>query len=291
MKQDEQEEQERMIRLRAPTEERPPVVELDDVGIYFHLHRRSRINLRQAILRRQWIHRPDVLWALRHLNLTLHEGQVLGIIGPNGAGKSTLCLILSQILPPDEGKVVVRGKVSQLVSMGTGFNNDLSGRANVRLYSAYLGIKRGELDAMIEEIVDFSELGDFIDEPLRHYSGGMRARLGFSVASTLNPEILVLDEVFSVGDAKFRGKATMKLVHMMNRCKLIAIVSHSTDFLRALCTHCLWLERGQLHRYGKAADVLAEYDEVMGESSAEMGTEMEAGVVAAPDMGPDFDTM
>jgi len=251
-----------------------PIVELRNAGVYFHLHRRKKINLRQAILRRQWISQHEVLWALRHVDLELYEGQVLGMIGHNGAGKSTLCLILSQILQPDEGEVIVRGKVSQLVSLGAGLNSDLSGRANVRLYAAYLGISRKEVDAKIDEIIAFSELGDFIDEPMRHYSSGMRARLGFAVASSLDPEILILDEVFSVGDAKFRRKSELRLEEMMARCRLIVVVSHSSDFLRKIATHCLWLRQGRLVRFGKAAEVLDEYDEAMG------------GRVD-PDLGPD----
>jgi ABC-type polysaccharide/polyol phosphate transport system ATPase subunit len=250
-----------------------PIVRLRDLGVYFHLHRRQKVNLRQAILRRTWISRAQVLWALRHVDLELYEGQVLGIVGHNGAGKSTLCLVLSQILQPDEGEVVVRGKVSQLVSLSTGLNSDLSGRANVRLLAAYLGIPKGEIEAKLEEIIEFSELGEFIDEPMRHYSSGMRARLGFSVATTLEPEILILDEVFSVGDARFRRKSQARIEAMMSRCKLIAIVSHSSDFLRTLCTHCLWLEHGQVTRFGEAAEVLAAYDAAMGKPGQTAGDE------------------
>lgn len=243
---------------------REPVVEMRDVGVYFHLHRQQKINLRQAILRRQWRQRPEVLWALRHVDLTLYPGQVLGIVGPNGAGKSTLCLMLSQILQPDEGDLLIRGEVSQLVAFGTGLNPDLSGRANVRLLAAYLGIPRREIDAKLEEIIEFSELGTFVDEPMRHYSSGMKARLAFSVASTMNPEILILDEVFSVGDASFRRKSRARIEEMMSNCKLIAIVSHSSDFLRSLCTHGLWLEKGRVVQFGGAAEVLDAYDACMG---------------------------
>ena len=249
---------------RSQNPEAEPVVRMRNLGTYFHLHRRRKINLRQALIQRRFVAKPEVLWALRHLSLDLHEGQVLGIVGPNGAGKSTLCLVLSQILQPDEGEIVVRGTVSQLVSLSTGLNSELSGRANVRLLAAYLGIPRTVIDEKIHEIIDFSELGDFIDEPMRHYSSGMKARLGFSVATTLEPEILILDEVFSVGDAKFRQKSKARLDAMMAHCKLIAIVSHSSDFLRTLCSHALWLEQGRLVRFGKAAEVLDAYDEVMG---------------------------
>ncbi len=246
------------------------IVRLKNLGVYFHLHRRQKINLRQAILRRQWGARPELLWALRHITLELFEGDVVGIVGHNGAGKSTLCLVLSQILQPDEGEVQIRGKVSQLVSLSTGLNSDLSGRANVRLLAAYLGIPRAVIDSKIDEIIEFSELGEFIDEPMRHYSSGMRARLGFSVATTLEPEILILDEVFSVGDARFRAKSRARIDEMMARCKLIAIVSHSSEFLRTLCSHALWLEKGRVVRFGKAAEVLDEYDEAMGQPEGPM---------------------
>lgn len=249
---------------RHDEERNEPVVELDDVGIWFHLHQRRKINLRQAILRREFFRKPERLWALRNVNLKLYDGQVLGIVGPNGAGKSTLCLVLSQILPVDEGKVTVRGKVSQLVGLNTGMQQDLSGRANVRVMAAYVGIPKAEVDAKMEEIIDFSELGRFIDEPMRHYSSGMKSRLGFSIATALQPDILLLDEVFSVGDARFRHKSKKRIEEMMSLCRLIAVVSHSTEFLRTLCTDCLWLEHGQVVRLGKTEDVLDEYEEVMG---------------------------
>jgi ABC-type polysaccharide/polyol phosphate transport system ATPase subunit len=130
--------------------------------------------------------------------------------------------------------------------------------------AAYLGIPKDEVDEKLEEIIEFSELGHFIDEPMRHYSSGMKARLGFSVATALQPDILLLDEVFSVGDARFRHKSKRRIDEMMARCRLIAVVSHSTDFLRSLCTDVLWLEQGRVVRLGKAGDVLDEYEEVMG---------------------------
>lgn len=253
---------------RADEDRNEPVIQLEDAGIWFHLHRRTKINLRQAILRRQLLHKPARLWALRHLNLKLYDGQVLGIIGPNGAGKSTLCLVLSQILPLDEGSVTVRGKVSQLVGLNTGMQQDLSGRANVRLMAAYLGIPKDEIESKMQEIIDFSELGHFIDEPMRHYSSGMKGRLGFSVATALQPDILLLDEVFSVGDARFRIKSKRRIEEMMARCRLIAVVSHSTEFLRELCTDCLWIDQGRVVRLGKTADVIDEYEEVMGPGSS-----------------------
>jgi len=255
------------------SEEGTPVVEMRDVGLYYWRQTQKRTTLKDAFLNWRWGQRPKLLWALRHLDLTCYEGQTLGIVGPNGAGKSTLCLVLSNILTPDEGEIAVRGKVSTLVTLGSGFNPDLTGRSNIHLYAAFLGIPRREIDRNIEAIIEFSELGDFIDDPMRHYSSGMRARLGFSVATTLNPEILVLDEVFAVGDQRFRIKSQKRIQEMMSRSRLIVIVSHSTPFLREMCTNCLWMENGTVREYGEASVILDAYDRFMGAPRRLLDTE------------------
>jgi ABC-type polysaccharide/polyol phosphate transport system ATPase subunit len=206
------------------------------------------------------------LWALRGLTATFHEGQTVGIVGRNGAGKSTLCLTLARILTPDEGSATIRGDVSALVTLGSGFNLDLTGRDNIVLYSSFLGIPRDVIQARIPEIIEFSELGDFIDEPIRHYSSGMRARLGFSVASMLEPEILILDEVFAVGDRQFRLKSRKRLEQMMEQSRLIVVVSHSVPFLRGIATHCLWLDKGRVQQFGPADEVLDAYTAATGGS-------------------------
>ena len=234
------------------------------IGIFFRRQSRKRITLKQLLLRRQWGQRTPVLWALRNLDLSLYEGQSVGVVGHNGAGKSTLCLVMSQILMPDEGEVTIRGKVSTLVTLGAGLNRDLSGRANIQLYAAFLGMSRKEIDARIDEIIEFSGLAEFIDDPVRQYSSGMKSRLGFSVAATLEPEILILDEVFSVGDQRFRIKSQRRIEEMIARSRLIVIVSHNTDFLRRLCTHALWLDHGLVRDFGEAGPVLQAYDQAMG---------------------------
>ena len=235
-----------------------PLVELDDVGIWFRLHAR-KTSLRRAVLGRLhggWRGRSqNLLWALRNINLKLYEGQAVGIVGHNGAGKSTLCLTLAQILTPDEGQATIRGKVSTLLTLGAGFNRDLSGRANILLYAAFLGIPRDVIEAKLPEIIAYSELGDFIDEPIRAYSRGMRARLGFAVATELEPEILILDEVLAVGDRQFRAKSRKRMEEMMGQSRLIVIVSHSSPLLRQICSHALWLHKGQLRQFGEADEV------------------------------------
>jgi ABC-type polysaccharide/polyol phosphate transport system ATPase subunit len=236
-------------------------IEARDLGVCYRLRGRHRRSVREMLLQGRPWRRAPLLWALRDVSFAAQEGQSVGIIGPNGAGKSTLCLVLARILTPDEGTVTVQGRVSPLLTLGAGFNPDLSGRGNIQLCAAFLGIPRATIHQKIDEIIEFSELGDFIDEPIRTYSGGMRARLGFSVAAALDPEILILDEVLAVGDRSFRAKSQQRLEEMMTESKLIVIVSHALDFLRQICTHCLWLEQGRLVQFGETGAVLDAYEQ------------------------------
>ena len=211
------------------------------------------------------------------LTLTLrYEGQALGVIGHNGAGKSTLCLVLAQILSPDEGRAAIRGKVSTLLRLDACFNRELSGRDNLELYGAFLGLGRHDLAGRVDEIIEFSELGEFIEEPVGHYSSGMRARLAFSVAATLEPDILLLDEILGVGDRAFRAKSERRIREMMEASRLIVIVSHAIGFLRGVCTHCLWLDHGQVKAYGPADEVLDAYEEHTGGKRATTWVEEDA---------------
>lgn len=237
-----------------------PIIEFKDVGLWFRLQARRPRSLREVLLRRRRSDASDTRWALRNVNFVCREGESWGIIGHNGAGKSTLCLMLASILTPDEGVATVRGKVSALVTLGAAFNKALTGRDNIQLYAAYLGIPAKVLASKMDEIIDFAELQEFIDEPIRNYSTGMRARLGFAVATSLDPEILILDEVLSVGDRGFRVKSQKRIKSMMKRSKCILTVSHSTSFLRAITTHCLWLDRGSVHMMGPASEVLDAYE-------------------------------
>jgi ABC-type polysaccharide/polyol phosphate transport system ATPase subunit len=241
-----------------------PVVELRGLGVYFRLQQRSRVSIRKALLGGGLRRKAPMIWALREVDLTCHEGEIVGVVGPNGAGKSTLCLVLSRILEPDEGTVQVRGHVSTLLSLGAGFNRELSGRDNILLNAAFLGIPRKEIARRMQTIVDFADLGEFIDQPIRFYSNGMRSRLGFAIATSLDPEILVLDEVLSVGDRAFRAKSQARMQELMARSRLIVIVSHATSFLRSVCTRCLWLERGRVRAFGEAGAVLDAYEQEMG---------------------------
>lgn len=237
-----------------------PIVELRDVGIWYRREHASARSLRDRVFGFGMRARPDIRWALRHVDLTCREGESWGIVGRNGAGKSTLCLLLADILAADEGRVSIRGKVSTLVTLGAAFQPELSGRENVLLHAAFVGTSRATIDAKMGDIVEFSGLREFIDEPMRTYSTGMRARLGFAVATSLDPEILILDEILSVGDAEFRAKCEAKMEALMARSKCIITVSHSTSFLRKVTTHCVWLERGAVVRSGPSHAVLKEYE-------------------------------
>ena len=245
-----------------------PLIRVANISICFRLHRKRSLSLREMILSGRLRSSAPLLWALRDVSFTCSEGQTLGIIGFNGAGKSTLCLALARILDPDEGELTVRGTVSPLLGLGAGFVPDLSGRENIQLCSAFLGMPRAHVARMMDEIIAFSELETHIDEPLRHYSSGMRARLGFSIAATLNPEILILDEVLAVGDRLFHAKSKKRIEQMMAQSKIIIVVSHAIGFLRSICTHCLWLHQGRVAQYGVAAEVLDAYEQSTGNPKA-----------------------
>ncbi|MED4164907.1 ABC transporter ATP-binding protein, partial [Halalkalibacterium halodurans] len=168
-----------------------------------------------------------IVWPLRNLDFTGYKGEILGIIGSNGAGKTTLCKMLSGILKPDEGELYVDGRVSALFSLGMGFKKELTGRENAYLNGMMLGIEKDQIDQFIDEIHEFSGLGSFIDQPMKYYSSGMKARLGFSVAAFLEPEILILDEALNTGDAAFGKKAAAKMKELVSKAKMVILVTHS----------------------------------------------------------------
>ncbi len=234
------------------------VIEATDVGVKFRKYRSRRRRLRAWLLRRDE-RRMSEFWALRHVTFSVEEGEVLGVIGSNGAGKSTLLRVIAGIYRPDEGAITVRGRVSPLLALGAGFRPDLTGRDNVYLNGVLLGLSRREIDARFDEIVDFAELGDFIDQPIRTYSSGMAARLGFAIATSLEPDILLIDEVLGVGDEHFRRKSTAKMREFMRKAKAIVLVTHSMDLVREVCTRALWLERGQIYKMGDPDEVVESY--------------------------------
>ena len=201
----------------------------------------------------------EEFWALRDVSFEVKRGEVLGIIGHNGAGKSTLLKVISGILKPTSGSVQVKGTVVPMLELGSGFDFDLTGRENVFLNGAILGYSEQFLKEKYEEIVDFSELGQFIDVPLRNYSSGMVMRLAFSIATVVQPDILIVDEILSVGDADFQEKSKHRMLELMGGGTTVLFVSHSLGQIQEMCDRVLWLEKGRLKMAGKTKTVCAMY--------------------------------
>lgn len=248
-----------------------PAIRAENVSVGFLLrYHRSEVTLRETFVRQldrfswrgdregRWSQR---FWALRNITLDVHPGEVLGLVGRNGSGKSSLLKTLAGILEPDEGHVAVQGKVGCLMSFGVGFKPNLSGRENAYINGSILGLSEREVDQRIQDIIDFADLGDFIDAPVRTYSSGMKGRLGFAIAVHINPDVLLLDEVLSVGDAAFREKAGSILDRMREEQKTIVIASHSIKLLQEQCTRVVWLDKGQIRMSGTADEVTAAYVE------------------------------
>lgn len=198
-------------------------------------------------------------WALRDINFEIKQGDVLGIIGKNGAGKSTLLKILSRVTAPTIGDVKIRGRIASLLEVGTGFHPELTGRENIFMNGAILGMSKQEIRAKLDEIIDFSGVEQYIDTPVKRYSSGMRVRLAFSVAAHLEPEILVVDEVLAVGDASFQKKCISKMSEVSSGGRTILFVSHNMNSIRKLCNECLWLDEGQLKNTGATLSIIDDY--------------------------------
>ena len=191
-------------------------------------------------------------WALQDVDFSIEKGEVLGLVGANGAGKSTMLKVISGILKPTEGSVIVRGNVAPMLELGSGFDFDMTGRENIFLNGAILGYSEEFLKSKYEDIVAFSEIGPFIDMPLRNYSSGMVARLAFSVATVVVPEVLIVDEVLAVGDAEFQEKSRKRMMELMSGGTTVLFVSHSMDQIRQMCNRVVWLERGSVRIFDKA---------------------------------------
>ena len=201
----------------------------------------------------------EEFWALKDVSFEVKKGEVLGIIGHNGAGKSTLLKVISGILKPTEGSVQVNGTIVPMLELGSGFDFDLTGRENVFLNGAILGYSEQFLKEKYEEIVAFSELGQFIDVPLRNYSSGMVMRLAFSIATVVNPDVLIVDEILAVGDADFQEKSKKRMLELMGGGTTVLFVSHSIEQIREMCSHVIWLDHGTVRADGAAQDVCKAY--------------------------------
>lgn len=198
--------------------------------------------------------------ALKHVSFDVNKGEVVGLIGHNGAGKSTMLKVISGILKPTEGSVVVRGNIAPMLELGSGFDFDMTGRENIFLNGAILGYSETFIKSKYEEIVAFSEIGQFIDVPLRNYSSGMVARLAFSVATVVVPEVLIVDEVLSVGDAAFQEKSRARMMELMSGGTTVLFVSHNLQQIKEMCSRVMWLEHGEVKAFGDMCEVCRTYE-------------------------------
>lgn len=245
----------------------PLAMKIDHVSMKFNLSSEKVDNIKEYVikmLKKELMYQE--FWALRDINFEVRRGDRLGIMGLNGAGKSTLLKIVSGVLKATEGTVTTNGKIAPLLELGAGFDRQYTGSENIFLYGAMLGFSKEFLQEKYDEIVEFSELGSFIDVPVKNYSSGMKARLGFSVATIVEPEILILDEVLSVGDAKFRKKCENRIQSMFDKGVTVLFVSHSTSQVLRMCNRGILLEQGRLIAQGTAEDVVSFYEAKMNEN-------------------------
>jgi ABC-2 type transport system ATP-binding protein len=247
----------------APSDpDRPVAIEVSDLGVRYSLRFTKKTTVRttfQNLLQRR--DGPSHFWALKDVNFRVPHGECLAVIGPNGAGKSTLLQVLAGILTPSEGNIEVRGQISSLLTLGAGFDQDLSGRDNILLAGAFLGIDHRDMLQRIDGIVDFADLGQFIDAPIKTYSSGMRARLGFSIATSVDPDVLLLDEVLSTGDQVFRAKSYQRIVRLMSGAKAIVLVTHDMNWVTEFCNRAILLERGKIIAEGEPVEIVKLHQE------------------------------
>ncbi len=237
-----------------------PIIEVRDVSIMFNKSSEKVDSIKEyfvRLMKHQLMF--EEFWALKNISLTIEKGDAVGIVGLNGSGKSTLLKIIAGVMKPTKGTVKVHGSVAPMIELGAGFDMDLSARENIYLNGAVLGYSRTEMDKKAESILDFAELWDFVDVPLKNYSSGMVARLGFSIATAHTPDILIVDEVLGVGDYKFQEKCEKRINEIVDTGATVLFVSHSIQQVEKLCKHALWLEKGKQVMYGDIQDVCAAY--------------------------------
>lgn len=240
-----------------------PAIVVDHVSMKFNLSKEKVDNLKEYFIKSiKGQIQYNEFWALTDVSFTIEKGEKVAILGLNGAGKSTLLKIIAGVFKPSEGKVTRNGKVVPLLELGAGFDSQYTGRENIFLYGAMLGCKKDFLKEKYDEIVEFSELGEFIDVPLKNYSSGMKSRLGFAIATMVKPQILILDEVLSVGDAKFKKKSEKRIREMMDDGVTVLFVSHSIQQVKRICNKAMILEKGKLIAYGDLDEVLPIYEKM-----------------------------
>jgi ABC-type polysaccharide/polyol phosphate transport system ATPase subunit len=236
------------------------VIQLQDVGVRYRVASESVSTFKEYMIRRfQGEIKMRDFWALHEVNLNIFAGEMFGLIGPNGAGKSTLLKLVARVMRPTKGRVIVKGRVAPLIEFGAGFHPDLTGRENIFLNGALLGFTNEEMQGKFDRIVDFAELWDFIDVPLRNYSSGMSARLGFAVATDVEPDILIVDEILSVGDESFQRKSFERMTKFRDMGATIILVSHIMETITTLCHRAAWIDQGHIQLIGEVDEVVESY--------------------------------
>jgi ABC-type polysaccharide/polyol phosphate transport system ATPase subunit len=243
--------------------EHPPIL-LENLGVSFDLRRSKKRVRRSMVGKVQRLDENGKFWAVRNISLRVESGESLAVIGANGAGKSTLLKVLAGIIRPDEGKIEVRGRIATLLQLAAGFNDELNAEENILLVGEFLGIPSPEMQKKVQEILEFADIGDFAESPVSTYSSGMRARLGFAVATSVEPDVLLLDEVLSTGDAAFREKSRARIVELMNMAHAIVYVTHDLDSAAKFCTKAIEIEEGLIVAAGPAQTVIDAYLVKMG---------------------------
>jgi ABC-type polysaccharide/polyol phosphate transport system ATPase subunit len=258
----------------------PVAINVQELGVKYSLRFTRKTTVRQTLTGR--MRRGDeetTFWALRDVTFKVVRGESLAVIGPNGAGKSTLLQVLAGIITPSAGVVEVVGHVSSLLTLGAGFDADLSGRDNIRLAGAFMGLDHRTVDERLPDMVDYADLGPFIDAPIKTYSSGMRARLGFAIATSVEPDILLLDEVLATGDAAFREKSKARVLELVRQAKAIVLVTHDMTWVTEYCNRAMLLEKGRIVAEGKPEEVVAIHYEHSERRKAERNA---AGVLPLP---------
>ncbi len=237
-----------------------PVIELNKVSIVYKKPSERIKSIKEYVIRRlQRKVKFNKFWALKDVSFEVHSGEVLGILGHNGAGKSTLLKVIARVLQPSSGRIQIRGRVSPLLELGAGFDKELTGRENIYLNGAILGYKKPDIAKRFDRIIHFAGLEEFIDVPIRNYSSGMVARLGFSIATDVQPEILILDEVLSVGDAEFQKRSSDRVKKFRENGTTVLLVTHSISAVKSMCNRAMWLHHGQLQAEGSVDEIVKHY--------------------------------
>jgi ABC-type polysaccharide/polyol phosphate transport system ATPase subunit len=239
----------------------PHAIDAIDLGVRYSLRFTKKTTIRQSLGQMFAREAAEPFWALRNVSFRLVRGESLAVIGPNGAGKSTLLQVLAGIILPSEGTVEVNGHVSSLLTLGAGFDQDLSGRENILLAGAFMGLDDALVRDLLPAIVEYADLGQFIDTPIKTYSSGMRARLGFAIATSVDPDILLLDEVLATGDAEFRTKSKARVIELVKAAKGIVLVTHDMAWVEEYCNRAILLEKGRVVIEGDPAEVVRTHIE------------------------------